>query len=77
VTELRDRILFSAIVDRLHNEGAKRAKIMAVAIHPDISGQPHRIRYPKQVMDAAGRDGVIFMNTAELLDCCQGAAAGA
>ncbi len=56
-------------LDRLHQEGADRAKIMAIAIHPYISGQPHRIRYLEQVFDeAAGRDGVVFMNGAEILD---------
>lgn len=76
--EPRDRTPFSAIVDRLYEKGAKRAKTMTVAIHPCISGQPHRIRYLEQVMGTAtGRDGVTFMNTAELLDCCQSAAAGA
>jgi len=61
-------------LDRLHQEGTERAKVMAVAIHPYISGQPHRIRYLEQVMDAAaGRDGVVFMNGAELLDWYRGA----
>ena len=35
--------------DRLYEEGAERPKIMAIAIHPYISGQPHRIRYVEEV----------------------------
>ena len=35
--------------DRLYEEGAERPKIMAIAIHPYISGQPHRIRYLEEV----------------------------
>ena len=31
--------------DRLYQEGADRPKIMAIAIHPYISGQPFRIKY--------------------------------
>ena len=31
--------------DRLYEESMKRAKIMSIAIHPYISGQPHRIKY--------------------------------
>src|SRR5256714_14316381 len=31
--------------DRLYAEGEHRAKIMALAIHPYIRGQPHRIKY--------------------------------
>lgn len=55
-------------LDRLREEGAGRAKIMAIAIHPYISGQPHRIRYLEEVYDyARGQEGVAFMNGAELL----------
>lgn len=55
--------------DRLYIEGAERAKIMAIAIHPYISGQPHRIKYLEQVFDyCGGREGVLFMNGAEILD---------
>ena len=31
--------------DRLYAEGGERAKIISLAIHPYISGQPHRIKY--------------------------------
>jgi peptidoglycan/xylan/chitin deacetylase (PgdA/CDA1 family) len=41
--------------DRLYAEGAGRAKIMAIAIHPYISGQPHRIKYLEAVYDHIGR----------------------
>jgi fumarylpyruvate hydrolase len=47
---------------------APSAKIMAMAIHPYISGQPHRIRYLEEVYDhIAGHDGVLHWNgTADL-----------
>src|SRR5262249_55087827 len=35
--------------DRLYAEGEKRAKIMALAIHPYISDQPHRIKYREAI----------------------------
>jgi allantoinase len=35
--------------DRLYAEGAERAKIMAIAIHPYLSGQPFRIGYLERV----------------------------
>jgi peptidoglycan/xylan/chitin deacetylase (PgdA/CDA1 family) len=55
--------------DRLYMEGLDRAKIMAIAIHPYISGQPHRIRYLEQVYDyCRAQEGVLFMNGAEILD---------
>ena len=55
--------------DRLYLEGAERAKIMAIAIHPYISGQPHRIKYLEEVFDyCRGHEGVVFMNGAEILE---------
>jgi allantoinase len=55
--------------DRLHAEGAERAKIMAIAIHPYISGQPHRIRYLEEVYEyCRQQEGVLFMNGEEILD---------
>ena len=60
--------------DRLYQEGADRAKIMAVAVHPYISGQPHRIRYLEEIFDyAAGHEGVVMWNGAEILDWWNGA----
>ena len=64
-------------LDRLHAEGAERAKIMAVAIHPYISGQPHRIRYLEEVYDYARSLGdVVFWNGEEIHDWYQGVRAG-
>ena len=64
-------------VDRLHQEGAGRAKIMAVAIHPYISGQPHRIRYLEEVFDyCRGLEGVVFMNGEEILAWYEGQGGG-
>ncbi len=55
--------------DRLHAEGANRAKIMAIAIHPYISGQPHRIKYLEAVYDHINRhEGVLHWNGVEILD---------
>ncbi len=54
--------------DRLHSEGAQRAKVMAIAIHPYISGQPHRIKYLEAVYDYVnGKDGVLHWNGEDLL----------
>ena len=55
--------------DRLYAEGKHRAKIMALAIHPYISGQPHRIKYLEAIYDHARRfEGVLHWNGAEILD---------
>jgi allantoinase len=55
--------------DRYYLEGAERPKIMAIAIHPYISGQPHRIRYLEEVYDYVNQhEGVLHWNGAEILD---------
>ncbi len=55
--------------DRLYAEGKKRPKIMALAIHPYVSGQPHRIKYLEAIYDYVKRfDGVLHWNGAEILD---------
>ena len=55
--------------DRLYAEGERRAKIMAVAVHPYISGQPHRIKYLEAIYDyAAGFSGVLHWNGEEIFD---------
>ena len=63
--------------DRLYQEGANRAKIMAIAIHPYISGQPHRIKYLEAVYDHIGRHpGVLHWNGVQILDWYRAAAKG-
>ena len=53
--------------DRLWQEGAERPRIMAIAIHPYISGQPHRIRYLEEIYDHIGKhEGVLHWNGAEI-----------
>ena len=52
---------------RLHAEGAERPKIVAVAIHPYISGQPHRIRYLEEVYEEVSAfEGVLHWNGEEI-----------
>ncbi len=55
--------------DRYYQEGADRAKIMAIAIHPYISGQPFRIKYLERVYEhiRAHRD-VLHWNGEQILD---------
>ena len=62
--------------DRLYAEGASRAKICSLAIHPYISGQPHRIKYLEQIYDHVARhDGVLHWNGEQILDWYRGIAA--
>ena len=55
--------------ERYYEEGAERAKIMAIAIHPYISGQPFRIKYLEQVYEHINRQpGVLHWNGEQILD---------
>src|SRR5271155_6041184 len=66
-----DELLTRAIdqFDRLYAEGVGRAKIMALAVHPYISGAPHRIKYFEAIYDHAKRHpGVLFWTGEQILD---------
>lgn len=55
--------------DRLYAESEKRAKIISLAIHPYISGQPHRIKYLEQIYEYVSKfDGVLHWNGEQILD---------
>ena len=61
--------------DRLYAEGALRPKIMAIAIHPYISGQPFRIAYLERVYAYInGFAGVLHWNGAEIYEWYNGLA---
>ena len=46
-----------------------RAKFCALAIHPYISGQPHRIKYLEQIYDYVNKhEGVLHWNGEQILD---------
>jgi peptidoglycan/xylan/chitin deacetylase (PgdA/CDA1 family) len=58
--------------ERLYAEGERRAKIVALAIHPYISGQPHRIKYLEQIYAHVAKfDGVLHWNGEQILDWYQ------
>jgi allantoinase len=55
--------------DRLYQEGADNARVMALSIHPYITGVPHRIRYLEEVLDyIVGHDDVALMTASEIGD---------
>jgi peptidoglycan/xylan/chitin deacetylase (PgdA/CDA1 family) len=56
--------------DRLYAESAGGARVMAIALHPYITGVPHRIGYLEQLLAyCTGHAGVTFMRGAQLADC--------
>jgi len=55
--------------DRLHLDGAKAPRVMAISIHPYLTGVPHRIKYLEALYDyILGHDGVVMWTGAEILD---------
>jgi allantoinase len=55
--------------DRLYLDGAKAPRIMAISIHPYLSGVPHRIKYLEMLYDyILAHDGVVHWTGAEILD---------
>ena len=55
--------------DRYYKEGVERAKIMAIAIHPYISGSPSRIGYLEDIYAHISRfSGVVHWNGEQILD---------
>ena len=55
--------------ERYYEEGAERPKILAIAIHPYISGQPFRIKYLEEVYARISRmPGVLHWNGEQILE---------
>lgn len=59
--------------DRLYEEGQSSARIMAIAVHPYISGVPHRIKYFEAIYEYMKRKpGVAFWKGEDILDWYRG-----
>ena len=55
--------------DRLYAEGEQNARVMAISIHPYITGAPHRIRYLEDLLDYVGaHDGIAWMTACQIGD---------
>lgn len=55
--------------ERLYAEGADNPRVMAISVHPYVTGVPHRIRYLEELLDhIAGFDGVAFMTASQIGD---------
>jgi peptidoglycan/xylan/chitin deacetylase (PgdA/CDA1 family) len=51
--------------DRLYAEGAKNPRVMAIAVHPYISGVPHRIKYVEALYDYLKTHKGVWLTTGE------------
>jgi peptidoglycan/xylan/chitin deacetylase (PgdA/CDA1 family) len=55
--------------DRLYQEGATIPRIMAISIHPYLTGVPHRIRYLEALLDhILGHSDIVLMTGEEILE---------
>ena len=55
--------------DRLYEESAGARRVMAISVHPYISGVPHRIGYLEQLYrHVLGKPGVVHWTGAQILD---------
>jgi allantoinase len=65
-------VMYTRALDQfnwLYSEAAERPKIMAIACHPYLSGQPHRIGHVQRLYrDILGHDGVVAWTGEKILD---------
>lgn len=55
--------------DRLYLDGRTAPRVMAISIHPYLTGVPHRIKYLEMLYDyILGHEGVVLWTGAEILD---------
>jgi allantoinase len=55
--------------DRLYAEGEKSARVMAISVHPYITGVPHRIAYLEKLYEyIRQRPGVVMWTGEQILD---------
>ena len=54
---------------RTYEESADSVRVMSFAVHPYISGVPHRIRYVRELLEyMLSKPGVVVMTGEEILD---------
>jgi peptidoglycan/xylan/chitin deacetylase (PgdA/CDA1 family) len=55
--------------DRLYRDGATAPRVMAISIHPYLTGVPHRIGHLERLYDhILGHEGVVHWTGSEILD---------
>jgi hypothetical protein len=55
--------------DRLYQEGSDQPRVMAISVHPYLTGAPHRIKYLEALYDyVLGHEGVMMWTGGEILD---------
>jgi len=73
------RVLFERVMaqfERLYREGEDSARVMALCVHPYVSGVPHRIAQFERIFgEITNRPGVLFWTNEQILDWYQDARA--
>ena len=55
--------------DRLYEESAASRRVMAISVHPYVSGVPHRIRHLEELYrHVLGKPGVLHWTGEQILD---------
>lgn len=62
---------------RLYQESAENARVMAISVHPYLTGVPHRIGYFEEILDHVfGHEGVVAMTASQIAEWYRQAAKG-
>ena len=51
--------------DRLYEEGAESGRVMCIALHPFLIGQPHRVKYLDDILSYIMRHDGVWQTTAD------------
>ena len=51
--------------DRLYREGAESGRVMCIALHPFLIGQPHRIKYLDEILEYIMGHDAVWQTTAD------------
>jgi hypothetical protein len=63
--------------DRLYLDGRTTPRVMAISIHPYLTGVPHRIKYLEALYDhILSHEGVVMWTGEEILDWYQQQSSG-
>ncbi len=51
--------------DTLYQEGAESGRVMCIALHPYLTGQPHKVKYLNQILDYIMSHSGVWQTTAD------------
>ena len=51
--------------DQLYKEGAESGRVMCIALHPYLTGQPHRVKYLDEVLSYIMSHEGVWQTTAD------------